>query len=197
MVEINVPQVKPRAERSHARPANTPLPAMSGMIRFRGTIAEPPFKDIVPVDQLLDETTHAQTRRRSVASIVRLSLACTVVLAGIAYGLAGLTAAQGVLLGGIAGVFGFWMMAARLQRLSTTSPERLHGAMLVGVYVRLIVYAIFLYVAYLLDPSELRGFFGALAGLVGVRFVPPFAALARARADRTRSQAGEPRPPDS
>ena len=131
-----------------------------------------------------------QTReaRRFTVSTARLSLAAMAVLAVLAFWFVSEAAAQGVLLGGVAGVLGIWTMAARIQRLSTIAPEKLHAAMIAGTYLRMILYAVFLYIAYRVDPAGLQGFFGALAALLTVRFVPIYLALARARGGGSRSR---------
>ncbi len=120
-------------------------------------------------------------------SMTRLAAIGAAVVAGAAYALVGRIAAQGVLLGGIAGVLGLWMMAARLRNVANIPPEKLHLTMVLGTYFRLPIYGIFLYIGYRLDPESLHGLFGALAGIMVVRYVPIFVALSRARAERRRA----------
>jgi hypothetical protein len=67
--------------------------------------------------------------------------------------------------------------------------------MILGSYLRLPVYGIFLFVGYRMDPESLHGLFGALAGLMAVRYVPIYTALTRARANR-RAKTTEKTPPD-
>jgi len=124
-------------------------------------------------------------------SITRLGAIAVVIVTLGAYAAVGRVAAQGVLLGGIAGIIGLWMMASRLRRASTIPPEKLHLAMIAGSYVRLVVYGVFLGVGYWMDKTTLHGLFGALAGLMVVRYVPVFAALARARADRATTNSDD------
>lgn len=105
---------------------------------------------------------------------VRLALVVTVGMAAVAYGLVDRAAAQGVLLGGLAGVLGFWIMALRLEKLATLPPEKVHLAALTGTFFRLLLYGVVLYRAYTLDSENLHGLLGAVAGILVIRFVAVF-----------------------
>ena len=130
------------------------------------------------------------------SSFTRPSAIAIVVLAAGAYAVAGRVAAQGILLGGIAGIVGLWMMASRLQRVANIPPEKLHLTMVLGSYVRLPIYGLFLFIGYRMDPESLHGLFGALAGIMAVRYVPVYFALAHARAERRAATAGSDAPPE-
>lgn len=119
-------------------------------------------------------------------SMTRLAAIGAAATAGIAYALVSRIAAQGVLLGAIAGILGLWVMAARLRKMGNIPPEKLHLMMVLGTYLRLPIYGVFLYIGYRMDPETLHGLFGALAGIMVVRYVPIFVALSRARAERRR-----------
>ena len=117
--------------------------------------------------------------------MLRLSGVATIVLSGIAYAALDRDAAAGVLLGGIAGVLGFRLLMGRVERLSTMPPQKLHAAMIAGTYTRVAVYGVFLAAGYYLNRDTLHGFFGALAGIILIRFVQLYAAVVRTR--RVRS----------
>ena len=124
--------------------------------------------------------------RRFRAATLRLSGIATIILSGAVYFAIDEDAAAGVLLGGIAGVLGFRLLAGRVERLSTIPPQKLHAAMIAGTYMRLAVYGAFLAAGYYLDPDRLHGFFGTLAGIMLVRFVHVYAAVVNARRARSR-----------
>jgi hypothetical protein len=138
----------------------------------------------------MDEPQGQQSRddslRRFRAASLRLSGAAAIILAGAAYYVVGEDAAAGVLLGSIAGVVGFRLLSGRVERLSSIPPQKLHAAMIAGTYARLTVYAVFLAGGYYLDPVTLHGFFGALAGILLIRFVHVYAAVMNARRARAR-----------
>lgn len=138
----------------------------------------------------MSKTEQDAGRPRPQLSMTRVSALAATVLAVAAYILVGVPAAQGVLLGAIAGILGLWMMASRLRSAATIPPEKLHLAMVLSTYIRLPVYGLFLYLGYRVDPVSLHGLFGALAGLMVVRYVPVYSAIVAARAERNRQ------PPD-
>jgi len=122
--------------------------------------------------------------RRTNSFPFRASAIAAALTAAIAYALVDKIAAQGVLLGAISGIFGLRMMAASLRSAATLSPERMHRSMILGTYLRLPVYGLAIYLGYRMDPHALHGLFGALAGIMVVRYVPISHAIARSRASQ-------------
>jgi hypothetical protein len=115
--------------------------------------------------------------RRGRVRTVRAALVATLLLAAAAYTAIDPLAAQGVLLGGIAGALGFWSMSVRLESLVVKKPEKLAVAATLWTYYRLALYAAFLYVAYRIDPKDLHALLGGIAGLLSTRFVILFLAI--------------------
>ena len=76
--------------------------------------------------------------------------------------------AQGLLIGGLAGVAGFWMMTRNLE-VANAAVNGVKFAARKWLASRLLLYAIVLYVAYNLDKVHVRGFLAAAAGLMIVR----------------------------
>jgi hypothetical protein len=109
--------------------------------------------------------------RRFRHTSVRYGLAGTAVLAAAGYFISGRFAAQGVLLGGLGGVLGFWIMASRLEKLATVNPQKVHFAALTWTSFRFLLYGAVLARAYFLDREHLRGLIGAVVGLLVIRFV--------------------------
>lgn len=101
---------------------------------------------------------------------VRVTLTIVVLLAAGAW-LIDLQAAQGVLLGGIAGALGFWIMAIRLEKLTTMKPSKVKFAALTWSAYRYLLYGLVLYKAFTLDRETYHGLLGALAGIMTIRFV--------------------------
>jgi len=142
--------------------------------------------DTRPVRYFLMSTTTPNSlqsiARRARVRGVRVCLYVTVVLAAIASFLSGSIAAEGLLLGGIAGALGFWTMSLRLERVALVRPDKLTVVATVWTFYRLAVYGAFLFIAYRLDPDHLRGFFGGVAGLLSTRLALTFLAVRDARA---------------
>lgn len=102
---------------------------------------------------------------------VRFGLLATMALAAGAYGLFSADAAQGVLLGGLAGVLGFWIIAIRLEKLATMTPQKVHFAALTWTSFRFLLYGAVLLRAYFLDREQYHGIIGAVVGILVIRFV--------------------------
>ncbi len=135
------------------------------------------------------EESPQENAARRFRVLLRLSALATVVLAAAAYLAIDEAAAAGVLLGGIASIVGFRLLSVRMRQLATTAPDKLRTWMVVGAYMRLIVYGLFLFAGYWLDRETLHGFFGALAGLMAARFVSIYGSLVGAlRQRRTRGR---------
>ena len=108
---------------------------------------------------------------------VRLSLFITIVIAVAAYVLVDAAAAQGVLLGGIAGVLGFWIIGVRLEKLANIAPGKVHFAALTWTSLRFLLYGAALVRAYMIDREDLHGLLGAVAGILVIHFVMVFMGL--------------------
>jgi ATP synthase I chain len=104
---------------------------------------------------------------------VRLSLILTALLAGGFYTWDPI-AAQGALLGGIAGILGFWIIAIRLEKLANKTPSKVQFAALTWSAYRFALYGAVLYRSYTLDRVEWHGLIGALVGIMMIRFVLVF-----------------------
>lgn len=113
---------------------------------------------------------------------VRFGLLTTMALAAGAYGLFSADAAQGVLLGGLAGVLGFWIIAIRLEKLATMKPQKVHFAALTWTSFRFLLYGAVLLRAFYLDREHLHGIIGAVVGILVIRFV--MIAIGLTNADR-------------
>lgn len=96
---------------------------------------------------------------------VRLSLMATGLLALLGYAydpVVGL----GVLMGGIGGVLAFWIPAASLEKVATSTPKRVQSSVYRWTAARWFIYGLVLYKAYTLDQDNLpRGLAGAVCGL--------------------------------
>ncbi len=115
--------------------------------------------------------------RRFRLAAVRLSLIITTFIAVAAYVLVDAAATQGVLLGGIAGVLGFWIIGVRLEKLASIAPGKVHSAALTWTSIRFLLYGAALVRAYMIDREELHGLLGAVAGVLVIHFVMIFMGL--------------------
>lgn len=79
--------------------------------------------------------------------------------------------AQGVMLGGLGGVLGFWLMARRVEKIASIPPSQVKFEVYKGTFVRLILYALVLGKAYTLDPETMVGFLSAAGGILVIRVV--------------------------
>lgn len=131
-----------------------------------------------------------ETARRTRVRTVRAALITTVAVAAGAYAAAGNIAAQGVLLGGIAGALGFWTMSLRLEQIALLRPERLPLVATAWTFYRILMYAVFLFVAYRLDRENAYGLFGAVAGLVSTRVAITLVGIWQARSAQANAKSG-------
>lgn len=115
--------------------------------------------------------------RRFRTAAVRLSLFIVIAMGVAAYVLVDADAAQGVLLGGIAGVLGFWIIGVRLEKLATLASEKVNFAALTWTSLRFLLYGAALTRAYMIDREELHGLLGAVAGILVIHFVMIFMGL--------------------
>ncbi len=115
--------------------------------------------------------------RRFRLAAVRLSLLVTMVMATAACLFVDGAAAQGVLLGGVAGVLGFWIMGVRLEKLANIAPGKIYFSALTWTSLRFLLYGAALTRAYMIDREELHGLLGAVAGILVIHFVMIFMGL--------------------
>ena len=85
--------------------------------------------------------------------------------------------AQGVLLGGIAGVLGFWIIAVRLEKIVHVKPEKVQFAALTWSAYRFALYGAVLYKTFTLDRETYHGLIGGLIGIMIIRAVLVFVAV--------------------
>ena len=114
--------------------------------------------------------------RRMRLMAVQLALTLTVAAGGVAF-LFDKTVALGLLMGGVAGVVAFWIVAVWAEKLATASKRGVYLHTVRWSLIPLILYAVALWRAYLLDPETMRGLFAAAAGLFIVRLVVVFLGL--------------------
>jgi hypothetical protein len=81
------------------------------------------------------------------------------------------TATHGILLGGFAGILGFWLMARRIQKLASVPSSKIKLEVYKATVFRLILYALVLGKAYTLDPDTFVGFLSAIGGILVIRLV--------------------------
>lgn len=131
------------------------------------------------------------TARRTRMRTVRAALITVLVVAGIAYAVDGEIAAEGALLGGIAGTLGFWALSLRLEQIALVRPERLPLVVTAWTFYRILIYAVFLWMAYLLDREDAHGLIAAAVGLLSTRVAITLVGVRQARS----AQAGAGPPP--
>ena len=101
---------------------------------------------------------------------VRIALLLTLV-GGVAAAAFSMTAAKGILAGGITGILAFWITALRLEKLALNSGNKVTLIKVPGPLLSLGLYAITLVWAFSLDPDSLLGLLAAFGGLMIVRLV--------------------------
>ena len=139
-----------------------------------------------------NEKGMAHFRRFRVAS-VRLALGAMALLAAAGFFYDPVTA-QGVLLGGLGGIIGFWIMAVRLEKLAMIGKGKVKFAVLTWTYLRFALYGVVLFRAYTLDRESYHGLLGAVAGLFIIRFVMVFLGLTGFDVARNESKSGGDQP---
>lgn len=114
--------------------------------------------------------------RRMRLMAVQLALTLTVAAAGVAF-LFDKTVALGLLMGGVAGVVAFWIVAVRVERLATGPKRGVYLPAARWSFIRLVIYAVTLWRAYVLDRETMRGLFAGAVGLLIIRLVVVFLGL--------------------
>jgi len=112
-----------------------------------------------------------ETLKRFRIVAVQLSLLLTAVGGGAAYAFFGYAAAQGVLMGGIAGVLGFWILAVRIEKFAALGAGKVKWVTYRWTAARLILYALVLVKGYSLDRERLSGLIGAVGGIFIIQIV--------------------------
>lgn len=114
--------------------------------------------------------------RRFRLMAVRISMTIVMVCSALAYTFDSILA-QGVLMGGIAGALGFWVIAIRLAKVAREKPSKVQYAALTWSFYRYALYGLVLYKAFALDRDEYHGLLGALIGIFIIRFVLMYLAI--------------------
>lgn len=142
---------------------------------------------------LMTDTARAtlrETAQRARRRTMHASLITTLIVGFAAYFAAGDIAAQGVVLGGFAGAMGFWTMSKRLEQIALVRPDRLAVAATVWTMYRILIYSVFLVIAYRLDRENMYGLLGAIAGLFSTRLAITLIGVRQAKAAQANSGAG-------
>jgi len=95
---------------------------------------------------------------------VKYSLAFLAVAGAVAFYFDRIVA-QGLLLGGLAGVVAFWIMALRVEKLAQQPANRVQSEIFKGMAIRMAIYALSLGRAYYLDTETMHGLLAAVLGL--------------------------------
>lgn len=114
--------------------------------------------------------------RRFRFTAVRFAVLVTVVGAAIASIFSSI-AAQGVLLGGLSGVLGFWIMASQMEKFALLGKSQVQFAVLRWSVFRMALYGAALYKSFALDRESFQGLIGAVAGILVIRYVLMFLGL--------------------
>ena len=85
--------------------------------------------------------------------------------------------AQGLLLGGFAGMLAFWLLAVRLEKFASLPANKVQSTAIKWTFIRLAIYALALGQAFYIDPERKYGLLAGVAGLFTIRLVMIFLAL--------------------
>ncbi|MBX3176712.1 MAG: ATP synthase subunit I [Candidatus Hydrogenedentes bacterium] len=116
---------------------------------------------------------------------VKYTLLLTVIGAAALWPL-NIPAAKGLLMGGIAGVLGFWINAFAVQKLASSDPDKITFTAVKWTFVRLFFYALAIYRSYTLDTERYYGMIAAVLGVFLVKFVMITVAFANLDKNRRR-----------
>ena len=111
--------------------------------------------------------------RRFRLMAVRISTLLTLAIGGGALAL-NRDAGIGFLMGGIAGILGFWIEAVRVEKLASREAGQVKFASLAWTALRFVIFGAVLVRAYSLDRERMLGLLGAIAGIFVIRFVAVF-----------------------
>ena len=109
------------------------------------------------------DSNNLESYKRFRLLTVGIALLVTLALAAIAWFINPLTA-QGVLLGGLAGILGFWIIAIRLEKVARMKPNKVHFAALTWSVYRYALYGAVLYKTFTLDREY--PYPGLIGGLI-------------------------------
>jgi hypothetical protein len=79
--------------------------------------------------------------------------------------------AKGIVVGGVAGALGFWMMARSASTLTSIPKEDIPLRVYRWTFGRIVIYGLALYLAYSIGPVGNHALFGAAGGLFVARVV--------------------------
>ena len=79
--------------------------------------------------------------------------------------------AKGLLMGGMAGTLGFWIMGKNAQKLASPDTAHIQSFAIKWTFVRLFFYALAIYKAYTLDREHYHGLIAAVIGIFFVQAV--------------------------
>ncbi|MBI2422811.1 MAG: hypothetical protein HYV27_08270 [Candidatus Hydrogenedentes bacterium] len=126
------------------------------------------------------------TLRKNRVLALRVSLLLIAIAAGVAFCWSALMA-QGIVLGGLSGVAGFWLLAARVEKLTQGEAEALNAFSFKWTVVRMGLYGAGLGGAWLLDRETYVALLGAVAALIVSRMLMIFVAFAGIRSKKDPS----------
>ena len=118
-------------------------------------------------------------------AVVRYTLLLSVIVSGTTWYWSPVVA-KGVLMGGIAGALGFWIVGKNVQKLASPDATQLQSSAIKWTLVRLSLYALAIYKGYTLDREFHHGFIAAVAGIFFVQVV--MIVLAFTRLDNTQKE---------
>jgi hypothetical protein len=98
------------------------------------------------------------------------TVAITLIAAAVAWPM-NAHVAKGIVLGGLAGTAGFWLLASKARKLASLPRDRVTFVFYRWALVRMAMYAVALAWAYTLDRSGHRALIGAAFGLLIARVV--------------------------
>lgn len=124
--------------------------------------AEEPVK--APVEEGLRRVRRFRTK------VIAYSAILTTIAAVAAYPFNPVIS-HGVVLGGLAGLAGFWLMARSVGKFASIAPSRVKFSVYTGTFTRVLLYALAIGRAYTLDREDMVGVLSALGGIFTVRWI--------------------------
>jgi len=107
---------------------------------------------------------------------VRLSIAITLAAAALAFAFDRVVA-HALLLCGLGGVLGFWIVAIQVEKLATTPRGKIHSLSFKWTFLRYALYAAVLGRAFTLDRGSIKGILAGAGGLLIIQVVVTFLGL--------------------
>jgi hypothetical protein len=118
-------------------------------------------------------------------AVVRYTLLLSVVAGGATWYWSPVVS-KSVLMGGMAGTIGFWIMGKNIQKLASPDATQIQLFAVKWTFVRLLFYALAIYRGYTLDRELYHGLIAAVIGIFFVQAV--MITLAFTSLDNTRSK---------